>query len=122
MVNGMTDEILCKIKDRINQEIDELKVNGEKHSDDVRMAGQLIINGLCTALHIIQEVEARPSTQVIRITLLLDTEKNDDDITNTYEFIKDDLLSEIKCACRNYEFVGMETTILTKDGGNGSAD
>lgn len=29
----MTDEILFKIKDRIQQEIDELNVNGERHAD-----------------------------------------------------------------------------------------
>lgn len=111
-----TDEILRAIKDRIQQEIDELNENGETHSDEVRLCGQLIANGLSTALHIIQEVEEKATRQVIRITLSLDTEINDDDITNTAEFIKDDLLSEINCACRHYEFVGMETTILTKDG------
>ncbi len=52
-----TDEILCKIKDRINQEIEELKVNGEKHSDDVRQNGLLIAEGLRVALRIIWEVE-----------------------------------------------------------------
>ena len=53
----MTDEILCKIKDRINQEIDELKENGEKHADDVRQNGLLIAEGLRIALRIIREEE-----------------------------------------------------------------
>lgn len=53
----MTDEILCKIKDRINQEIDELKENGERHSDEVRQNGLLIAEGLRMALRIIREVE-----------------------------------------------------------------
>lgn len=52
----MTDEILCKIKDRINQEIDELKENGEKHSDDVRQNGLLIAEGLQMALLIVEEI------------------------------------------------------------------
>lgn len=51
-----TDEILCKIKDRINQEIDELKVNGEEHSYVVRQNGLLIADGLRMALRIIREV------------------------------------------------------------------
>lgn len=56
MVTDMTDEILCKIKDRINQEIEELKENGEKHSDEVRQNGLLIAEGLRMALRIIREV------------------------------------------------------------------
>ena len=56
-VTDMTDKILCKIKDRINQEIEELKVNGEKHSDDVRQNGLFIAEGLRMALRIIWEVE-----------------------------------------------------------------
>lgn len=43
---------------------------------------------------------------------------NDGDITTTDEFIKNDIRAEISCACNNYEIVSMETTILTKDGGN----
>lgn len=38
-----------------------------------------------------------------------------DDITTTDVFIKNDICAEIGCACNNYEFVGMETTILTKE-------
>lgn len=53
----MTDETLCRIKDWINQEIDELKENGEKHSDEVRQNGLLITEGLRMALRIIREVE-----------------------------------------------------------------
>lgn len=52
----MTDEILCKIKVRINQEIDELKENGEKHSDDVCQNGLLIAEGLRMALRIVEEI------------------------------------------------------------------
>ena len=53
----MTDETLCRIKDYINQEIDELKENGEKHSDEVRQNGLLIAEGLRVGLQIIREVE-----------------------------------------------------------------
>lgn len=53
----------------------------------------------------------------IRIILILETEINDDALTNTDEFIKDDLLSEIGCACRHYDFVAMDTLIVTKDKG-----
>ena len=53
---------------------------------------------------------------VLRLTLLLESEMNDGDITKTDEFIKKDLCAEISCACNNYEIIGMETTILTKDG------
>lgn len=53
----MTDETLCRIKDRIQQEIDELNINGEKHSDEVRQNGLLIAEGLRVALQIIREVE-----------------------------------------------------------------
>ena len=51
----MTDETLCRIKDCINQEIDELKENGEKHSDEVRQNGLLIAEGLRMALRIVEE-------------------------------------------------------------------
>lgn len=53
--------------------------------------------------------------KLIRITLLLETEMNDGDITTTDEFIKNDLRAEISCACNNYKIVGMETTTLTKE-------
>lgn len=56
MVTDMTDEILCKIKDRINQEIDELNENGETHSDEVRQNGLLIAEGLRMALRIVEEI------------------------------------------------------------------
>ena len=52
----MTDEILCRIKDRIIQEIDELKENGKKHSDEVRQNGLLIAEGLRMALRIVEEI------------------------------------------------------------------
>lgn len=52
----MTDEILCKIEDRIIQEIVELNVNGEKHSDEVRQNGLLIAEGLRMALRIVEEI------------------------------------------------------------------
>ena len=45
-----------RCKDRINQEIDELKENGKKHSDDVRQNGLLIAEGLRVALRIVEEV------------------------------------------------------------------
>ena len=53
--------------------------------------------------------------KLIRITLLMETEMNDGDITTTDEFIKKDLCAEISCACNNYEIVGVETTTLTKE-------
>lgn len=43
--------------DRIQQEIDELKENGRKHSDEVRQNGLLIAEGLRMAVRIIREVE-----------------------------------------------------------------
>lgn len=52
----MTDEILCKIKKRIQQEIEELKENGEEHSDEVRQNGLLIAEGLRMALRIVEEI------------------------------------------------------------------
>ena len=52
----MTDEILCKIEDRIIQDIVELNVNGEKHSDEVRQNGLLIAEGLRMALRIVEEI------------------------------------------------------------------
>ena len=59
----MTDEILCKIKDRIQQEIDELNVNGEKHSDDVRQNGLFIAEGLRMALRIVEETFLKDGDQ-----------------------------------------------------------
>lgn len=47
------------------------------------------------------------------ITLVLEVEQ-DDDYTMTDEFIKNDLRTEINCACNRYEIVSMETMILTK--------
>ena len=58
----MTDEILCKIKGRINQEIDELNENGEAHADEVRQNGLLIAEGLRMALRIIREEEGESMT------------------------------------------------------------
>lgn len=55
--NVATTDTFCKIKDRIMQEIDELKENGVKHSDDVRQNGLLIAEGLWVALQIIREVK-----------------------------------------------------------------
>ena len=46
-----------RCKDRINQEIEELKENGEKHSDDVRQNGLLIAEGLRMALRIVEEMK-----------------------------------------------------------------
>ena len=59
----MTEEIFCKIKDRIMQEIDELKENGEKHSDDVRQNGLLIADGLRMALRIVEEIFSKDGEQ-----------------------------------------------------------
>lgn len=53
--------------------------------------------------------------KLIRITLLMETEMNDGDITTTDEFIKKDLCAEISCAWNNYKIVDMETTTLTKE-------
>ena len=58
----MTDKILCNIKDRINQEIEELKENGDAHADDVRQNGLLIAEGLRMALRIIREEEGESMT------------------------------------------------------------
>lgn len=45
-----------RCKDCINQEIEELKENGEKHSDEVRQNGMLIADGLRMALRIVEEI------------------------------------------------------------------
>lgn len=50
----------------------------------------------------------------IKITLLLETDRYDDEMTSD-EFIRRDLLSEIVCACNYYHFIDMETTILNED-------
>lgn len=52
--------------------------------------------------------------KLIRITLLLESETNDD-VTMTDDFIKRDLFAEISCACNNYEIVGIETTSFSNE-------